>query len=342
MPLKYPLHFVYPEGTRWPELAPSGPVSRIDGARLSKLSGGILHSWIFRTYYQLALAGEAVTLSASLSPEAINVVSVRDFGRKMRRPDCFLLIPQGDAHPSELADFKIRQNGLFPDEPRSTTIWHWPQPGIIPRDPARGTRIEQLCYKGRIPNLDPLFRADAFSDALGKLGIRFEIDAYVGLRGDHSWNDYSQSDVLLAVRNLTHHDARKKPASKLVNAWIGDIPAILGPEPAYRELREGPLDYIEVKTPQEALNALAALQKDPELYRKMVENGQRRREAFSDAALTQMWVDRINGPVGAAFDAWRAGSRLWRQLKAYRGIALEGFSVRRDGALIRQGDRILD
>jgi hypothetical protein len=47
------------------------------------------------------------------------------------------------------------------------------------------------------------------------------------------WHDYSTDDLVLAVRDLTEKDALVKPASKLVNAWIAGVPALLGPEPAF-------------------------------------------------------------------------------------------------------------
>ena len=339
--LRYPLHCVCPSEVVWPELQ-GWDGSAIDPQILSKRSGGILHSWVLRTYYQLRLAGEEVTLSPDLRPDAINLASVRDFGRKQRRLDAFVAIPQGDAHHAMLADFRILQNGLHPTDATSAVIWHWPQPGILPRDPGRGTTVERLCYKGRLLNLDDAFKSDAFGAELEGLGVTFDVDAYSGLRGEHSWNDYLAADAVLAVRNLTEYDARKKPASKLVNAWIAELPALLGPEPAYQELRRSQYDYLEVKTPRDVINAISHLRDNPDVYAAMVKNGQARRMEFSEPNLTDLWRDTLNGPVAEAFSAWQKRPLWGRMPHVYGGILREKGSKKRDRAAARSGRRILD
>lgn len=341
MPFRHPVNFVCPAEAIWPELR-NWAGKPIDPLILSKRSGGILHSWILRSYYQLRLAGKRVELSTQPHPEALNFVSVRDFGRRQRRLDCFFVIPQGDAHPAKLGDFRIFQNGLNPPTPDTLNIWHWPQPGIVPRNADRGRRIERLSYKGRLLNLDADFRSDSFLTALKKAGIQFEIDAYQGLRGEHSWNDYSHADAVLAVRNLTVYDARKKPASKLVNAWFADVPALLGPEPAYRELWQSELDYIEIRRPSGALEALHQLRSDPALFTAMVENGRKRREAFSESAITRMWIEAIAGPVSDAFERWQSTPRTIRVAKALAGMFRENNAKKKDLLAIRSGPRLLD
>ena len=96
-----------------------------------------------------------------------------------------------------------------------------------------------------------------------------------GLRkyDETQWNDYSEIDVIVAIRPNTSSQYPNKPASKLVNAWRAGIPAILGPEIAYREVRKSELDYIEAKNRYEVARAIRRLKDSPELYAGMVENG---------------------------------------------------------------------
>lgn len=340
MRLDVPIHFVCPDDRVWPELRDGG-AAEVDGARLSKLSGGILNSWMLRTCYHLRLAGVPATIAAAPRRDAVNFVSVRDFGRRQRPLEAFLLVPCGDAHLSQMADFRIFQNGLRRPRRNEATVWHWPQPGIIPRDPGRGTTLRTLGYKGRLLNLDPRFRSPSFMDELAAMGIDFVLDAFDGLLGAHDWNDYSNCDAVLAVRDLTAYDAAKKPASKLVNAWFADVPAILGPEPAYRELRRGPLDYIEVQTAAEALAALRRLQAEPALFRDMVENGRARRADFTEERLTAQWLDTLAGPVTTAFRAWQHRSAPLRRLRALAGILAEAPARRIDRWRLRHGPRLL-
>ena len=221
-------------------------------------------------------------------------------------------------------------------------VWHWPQPGIIPRDPARGPRVEQLCYKGRLLNLDDAFRSEAFLAQMAAIGVTFEIDAFDGLRGQHDWNDYAGSDAVLAVRNLTLYDARKKPASKLVNAWFADLPALLGPEPAFRELGTPGEDYIEVRTQADVLEALSALRDTPDLMCRMIENGRRKRRLYDDQALTRLWIETLDGPVADAFERWQNMPAVQRVFRSVRGMLREPGAKEADHRDVRQGMRLLD
>ena len=118
------------------------------------------------------------------------------------------------------------------------------------------------------------------ADELRRRGIEYVIDAveYRGVETDAAslrWTDYSDVDLVLAVRPPigTYTD---KPASKLYNAWRAGVPALLGPEPAFRELYTDPLDYVEVSTVEDALAAIDRLRAEPDLYRRMIDRGRRR------------------------------------------------------------------
>jgi hypothetical protein len=136
------------------------------------------------------------------------------------------------------------------------------------------------------------------------------------------WHDYSEADLVLAVRDLTERDALVKPPSKLVNAWMAGVPALLGPEPSFRQLKRSPLDYIEVTTPQEALDAIRRLQEDPHLYQQMIAHGLKRSEEFTPDSLAQRWRDVLAEPVAQRYERWLQRSPISRRgefvLKAFQ------------------------
>ena len=176
------------------------------------------------------------------------------------------------------------QNGVAGETGERLAVPHWPQPGLIPRDPARGDRLETIAYFGSNQYEPQFVKAGAFQDALRQRGVRF-VNRFQG-----EWHDYRHVDAVLAVRDCPPVVLATKPASKLINAWKAGVPAMLGPEPAYRELRASPLDFLETASAEAVLDALDRLRQEPGLYRMMAEHGAKRAEAFDVDMLTQKWI----------------------------------------------------
>jgi hypothetical protein len=197
-----------------------------------------------------------------------------------------------------IADFEVLQNGRFADGIRRYFVPHWPQPGLIPRDPARGTSIRRIVYKGFSDNLHGGFLAPDWVQFVARLGVEWHCDAvhYTGPQSepaDIAWNDFRDADVFLAVRPPRRDEYVRKPATKLYNAWLAGVPAILGVEYAYRELRRSQLDYLEVSSPPEAMRAVERLIAEPGLYEAMVANGRKRAQQFSTDAVREHWVELL-------------------------------------------------
>jgi hypothetical protein len=107
------------------------------------------------------------------------------------------------------------------------------------------------------------------------------------------WSDFHDVDLVLAVRPADPRGHTGKPAAKLYNAWLAGVPALLGAEPAYRELRTSDLDYFEVDSVGPALAAIDRLRTEPALYREMVAHGRARAQAFTAEAILPLWVDLL-------------------------------------------------
>jgi len=144
------------------------------------------------------------------------------------------------------------------------------------------------------------------------------------------------------VRNLTRYDARYKPASKLVNAWWAEVPALLGPEPAFQELRQSPLDYFEIRSVEDVLRAVAQLKAEPDRYRAMTDNGRQRRVAFSTEQNLRDWVSLFEGKIAQSFQRWQQTSRAGKLLYYSKGVIMEPLSKRSHHRKAVTGARILD
>lgn len=276
-------------------------------------------AWILQTWLRLRRAGHPVELSGTAPDEGLIVFHAKQakelLRQRSRLRDVLLAGVRADNREPLIADFEILQNGFFADGRRRFFLPHWPQPGLLPRDPARGERIERIAYKGFAANLHPGFRTPEWTDFLARERIEWVEDAvaFAGRnRLELEWPDFRTVDLALAVRPDERKMRHSKPATKLVNAWLAGVPALLGPEHAFRELRRSELDYLEVASVAEARDAVMRLRSDPGLYRAMVENGFRRGVDLAPEALVPRWAELLFETIPAL--AGERRSRLVRRL----------------------------
>lgn len=253
-------------------------------------------AWILQTWLRLRRAGHPVELSATAPEDGLVVFHAKQakdlLRQRSRLRDAVLVGVRADNREPLIADFEILQNGAFADGRRRFSLPHWPQSGLLPRDPARGERIERIAYKGFAANLHPDFRTPAWTGFLAGEGIEWVVDAVAfdgRNRRELDWPDFRAVDLALAVRPPEKKQRRSKPATKLVNAWLAGVPALLGPELAFQELRRSELDYLEVASVAEAREAVLRLRRAPGLYRAMVENGRRRGAELTHEAIVALW-----------------------------------------------------
>ena len=264
------------------------------------------------TYLHLKRKHLNISISDRCIPGEICVVSSMDLGIRDRSFNSFVVGCRGDSFKPSLCDLTVVQNkACLVDSETDIFIPLWPQPGLIPRLKERGSTIENIVFKGDEINLYESFRSPEFKRELEKLGVTLRINSKLE-DGSARWHDYSTDDLVLAVRDLTEKDALVKPASKLVNAWIAGVPALLGPEPAFGEQRQSDLDYIEVTTPQAVFEAVKLLKSQPELYQKMVANGHKRAEDFTTEKMIQRWYEFLAGPVADGYKRWSKRTQVSR------------------------------
>ncbi|MBS0319220.1 MAG: glycosyltransferase family 1 protein [Proteobacteria bacterium] len=181
----------------------------------------------------------------------------------------------------------VVQNDVGPVAPCERYVPLWPQPGLQARDAARGTRVATVGYFGRMGRVPAWMRGGELAARLAALGVALKLS-------DDAWNDYRDVDVVLAVRTEGAAMLRQKPASKLYNAWLAGVPALLSPEPAFARLRASELDYVEVRNADDVVAAVQQLQRDPATYAAMVARGRERGAAFTRDAIAARWLAVID------------------------------------------------
>jgi len=292
---RYPVYFVHHNLDSWADvcLADPPPSPAEYGKRLRHGND----NWIVQTYLELKRRALNVNIVPSLVQGQICVAHYDDILLKEMPVKSFLVGIRGDRPDIHVSAMNVVQNKHVIRNGRDFFIPHWSQPGLILRDSSRGNAIRTIGYMGLRFNLDPAFLDAPFLRRLEQLGLTLEVREY-------PFQDYSDIDLILAVRPGTPYDINLKPATKLQNAWLAGCPALLGPESAYRQYRQSDLDYIETESPEHALHAIHTLQENPRLYSDMIENGRARGAEFTHDKIAKRWIQFFDGPVTEAYECW--------------------------------------
>lgn len=297
---KYPIYFVTRDWAHWGDVLAAEPVPAAPAYGERLRTGN--DSWCVQPFLELKRLGLNVQPAMQMVAGALCVAHYDDLYVREFPWRSFIVGCRPDRPPAPMAHLRLVQNRLAVRGPRDFYMPHYAQPGLIPRAAARGTQVARVGYFGLTANLREDFRDERFLSALDAMEITLDMRE----TGVH---DFSEIDVVLAVRPGTRYDIDLKPPSKLINAWLAGCPAILGVESGYEQLRQSELDYICVDSPAGALAALDLLQRSPSLYAAMVENGRRRGLKYTREQTTAQWVAFLEGPATDHYERWLAGRR---------------------------------
>ncbi|HAX87073.1 MAG TPA: hypothetical protein DCY91_12640 [Cyanobacteria bacterium UBA11370] len=302
-----------------------------------------IHAWTLQTYLRLKTDGFPCELVKKIPQEGIVLVhrnALRSHKNKLKPGKKLLLIClKADLNSYPYTQLHVVQNPLETQIiPQSYFIPHWTQPGLIKRDPARGDRFETIAFFGHQDNLASEFLKPSWQNALNTLGLHWQPIINRNPWHDYSkinnnWHDYSQIDGIVAVRSFERRNHNlnanylNKPATKLYNAWLAGIPAILGCESAYQAERQSELDYLEVISFNETISALKRLRDNPVLRQAMIENGHIRAEAIQPSIITQRWRKFLIDIAIPAYDDWCKQPPLVQQI--ILGYNYLGFALKR-------------
>jgi len=298
----------------------------LDPDRDWAIFGTGVYVWILQTFLRLHQTGAPVRLVERTPAAGLVVAHADHFDRLLSDAaspaELITVVARSDRRPQPLADFAVVQNSASADR-YNFFIPSWLQPGLVARDPTRGTRVENVAYVGAIKELEPEMASPAWSEALRRRGLQWDgrTIAFSGndrLYTKHRWNDYSTTDVVVALRPPGVWNARSKPAAKLQNAWAAGVPAIVSPETPYRELRRSRLDYLEARNSADVLAAIDALRSDPRLYADMVQNGLERAREFRPEQLVARWIEVLWREI--PMRARKRTHRLLARARRYRAL----------------------
>lgn len=310
--MEEPIYFYIPE-----RVDRSGWPQRVDADW--RAFGGGANIWTYYTFVVLQEHGFNCRFVDRL-PESGIVCSHSRYLRELKTipPKVFLICLRADYGRCHLAHMhqvqnpgQVRLRGMeileWPFGPGpSYFVPQWPQPGLIPRDPARGDLFQNIVYYGKTKNLHPSLLEQEWRDRVSSLGMTFSIVEERPL-----WHDYLETDATIAVRPPGRKgEERRKPPSKLTNAWLAGVIPLMGPDSGFRLLREHPLDYLEVQDARSAFAALKRLKEDRNLRAEMLARGRERVKDFSHEANLRRWIEFFQKRAIPAYESWKSRSAL--------------------------------
>jgi hypothetical protein len=270
-----------------------------------------LFAWIVQPYLYLKGRGFFCELTSEIPSQGI-VILPRKFVEDDLKPSsgCLFIMAKSDCKVLKYAHIHIVENIYEDLIQRPSNLWksyfvpHFPQPGLMPRDPQHGDRFENVIYAGLESNLDPQLRTAKWKERLAKLDFNWQV-----LDRSH-WHKYTDADVIVAVRSFDKCTYNWKPASKLYNAWCAGVPAILGPESSFQSERKSELDYIEVKSASEIIEALLLLRDNKELRQRIINNGKERSITRHPNVVANHWANLITKYAYPYYDEWTSSSKF--------------------------------
>ncbi len=333
-----PIYFYIPQGL-WPDTMPKSADENWKGFGIG------IYAWTLQTYLRLKADGFPCELVAELPREGIVLIHrncLRAHNDQLKPgPKLLLICIKAEQRPYPYAQLHVVQNPLETMHLRNSYyLPHWTQPGLIQRHPARCDRFETIAFFGHENNIALEFYHPSWQQQLQALGLSWQPvinrnhwHDYSNL--DNRWHDYSQIDAIVAVRSFEGHTGClhgnyvSKPATKLYNAWLAGVPAILGCEAAYQAERYSPLDYVEVATPSALISALKRLKEEPNLRSAMVNNGRIRAKAITPSSTTKKWRYFLETIALPAYDRWCNQSHWSQQITLGQGyIGFQGNRVK--------------
>lgn len=254
-------------------------------------------NWILLTFARLATAGHAVRLDHVMPDHGVVVALTGNLPADFQAPaGVFLVGVVADGLPHPACHFHVLQNAAHARRlPRSAFIPHWPQPGLIPRDPARGDRFENLMFFGDPPNLAPELRDPSFAARIHKqFGVAFR------LVENGSWHDYSSADAALAIREFGSKPFIRKPATKLYNAWLAGVPFLGGGDSAFAADGRPGVNFLRCTDMRAVEQAIARLRDSPSIRRGLAREGGAAGSRLARDKVLSRWAGILENARAAA------------------------------------------
>ena len=272
--------------------------------------------WTVQTWCRLRDMGVGgIEIATEPAQGRINLAKSKTLSRSGADPQLFQVSIQADYPRILWAQFHIQQNADLVCEDGALQ-YLWSQAGILARDSGR-EGVQRVGFLGKLDG-NLAASADEWSALMEARGLEFVA------REPERWHDFSDIDIAIGLRSFGQSRHSRKPANKLINAWLAGVPFIGGSDSAFAQIGTAGIDHLLAHSAEEAVSQVDRLCSNPQLYRELVEAGKRKADRFSNPRIASSWVGLLEGPIAARYRQWAAQlpreKRRVRLLGAAQGV----------------------
>ena len=216
-------------------------------------------------------------------------------------------------NPLGVSNFNFSKRSFLEEKLFSFTksyfIAHWNQNDIIKRNSSRGEHFKNVCFYGIAPNFPKDLLEPSFKEKLKKEGIDLKI-----ITDSDQWNDYSETDCVLAIRDFENKPHYNKPFSKIINSYLAGVPVIAGNESSSLYLKNGLGIGISIVTnPDECFNAIKQVKENYLSSLKRIIIDKDKLKEFQDEAIVLSW-DKLLREMQQNYQLWLNSSSLAKNI----------------------------
>ena len=272
---------------------------------------GNVECWIYQSWARLRKAGIACHLCTTLPVEGILITPGSLLPTSYQAPPSLFFVDiVSDNPPHPNAHLYLVQNRTQEKLlPRALFMPHWPQPKLIPRSSARGSRFENISFLGYHSNFAPQLQTVEWTNRL-----RRELGLYFELKHPDQWHDFSDTDCVLAIRDFSRSRQTHKPASKLYNAWLAGVPFIGGRDSSFAAEGQAGKNYLVATSPDQVIKHLRRLKENEHFRSQLVNHGYQAGRNFTQEKILERWKKLLQETLPELAASWKKQSAWQRFL----------------------------
>lgn len=199
-------------------------------------------------------------------------------------------------------------------------IASWPQPGLIARSEDRGYKVENICFMGHPKNLPKELKTKEWLKKCHEMKVNFQV-----IDEASKWSDFSQIDLILAMRSFDNRPYYHKPFLKITNAMLAGVPVIATRESSHLYLKyEKKVDFQIVDSIIELASIVKLMKDNPTLEFQKVEINQKLIKDYTSEAVFKAY-NQLFKECAVKLQRWSAAGKVQRffYLK-FRGFRFTG------------------